>query len=64
MKAFVVSVIAPNEWTSQDVVTAVNIGMRKYCGTEDGKHLLSVTSSSLCTAVTVVDKFDLKRQDI
>lgn len=64
MRAFVVTVIAPNEWHQDDVLSSINTGMRNWVLGPEGEHLRKTTTNSICTSVTIADKFDLKRQDI
>jgi hypothetical protein len=64
MRAFIVTVIAPNEWSQDDVISSINVGMRKWVLSPEGEHLRATTTSSICTSVTIAHKFDLKRQDI
>lgn len=59
MKAFIVTVIAPNEWDKEDILTAINRGMRERAK-ERGKDI----HTSICTSVTISEEFDLKRQDL
>jgi hypothetical protein len=35
MKVFVVTVLAPSDWTTTDVVSSVHIGMRQYAEKEN-----------------------------
>lgn len=58
MKAFIVTVVAPNDWDGEAVVTAINIGMRKH-GVEK-----NLECSGMFTSALVHAKFDLKRQDV
>jgi len=58
MKAFVCTVVITNEWDTSDVVTAINIGIRKLAE-ERGKELPGISYSAI-----VHTAFDLKRQDI
>jgi hypothetical protein len=59
VKAFIVTVIAPNDWSPTDIVVSCNIGMREHAKTQ-GKNI----HSSICTSASVSESFDLKRQDI
>lgn len=59
MRAFILSVIAPNDWTPEDVVISCNIGMKSHAKTQE-KDI----HSSICTHAKVIDSFDLKRQDL
>jgi hypothetical protein len=59
MKAFIVTVIAPNDWDPADIVISCNIGMQSHAKTQ-GKDI----HSSICTHAKVTESFDLKRQDL
>jgi hypothetical protein len=58
MKAFVCTVVIPNDWTATDVVTAINLGIRQQAN-ETGKELPGISYSAM-----VQTSFDLKRQDL
>lgn len=54
MKAFIVTVIAPDDWDKTDILCSVNMGMRKHADTEK-KDLSGIQHS-----VTVKEEFDLR----
>jgi hypothetical protein len=58
MKAFIVTVITPNDWSVPDIVISMNMGMKKHAEVQN-KDL-----SGIFHSVTVSESFDLKRQDI
>ena len=60
MKAFITTIIVPNDWMPTDICTAVNIGIRKHSEDTDKPNI----RNSIAHSVTVIDKFELKRQDI
>lgn len=60
MKAFIITLVVPNEWDKEDAVTAMNLGVRKHVAESPR---LDQTSSIIWSAM-VADSFDLKRQDI
>lgn len=58
MKAFIVTVIAPNDWQKQDVLISMNVGMRKHA------ELQKKDLSGISHSVTIAEEFNLERQDI
>lgn len=55
MKAFIVTVIAPDDWRKTDVLCSMNMGMRDHAKTQN-KDLSGIQHS-----VTIAEEFDLAK---
>jgi hypothetical protein len=68
MKAFLTTIIVPNDWTKHDILCACNIGIRKYAEEcevkEERAGKASLLRSAILHSVTIAEEFDLKRQDV
>lgn len=62
MKAFVVTIIAPNEWQQQDIAIAINLGMQEVIRREGQRFENS--RNALTWSAQVETELALKRQDI
>lgn len=59
MKAFVVEITTPNEWSTEEIVTACNLGIRRTAATQEKEH-----SESYHTNTRVLATLSLERQDV
>lgn len=56
MKAFIVTVLIPHSWSQGDILSAINIGLRKYANEK------CMTLAALDYHTQVIDKFELKEK--
>lgn len=56
MKAFVVTVIVPDDWGKTDILCSMNMGMRDWAKTQN-KDLGGISHS-----VTIAEEFELKER--
>jgi hypothetical protein len=61
VKAFIATIVVPNEWSKQALLEAVNSGIQNHIRAH---YMQDSKKSPLNWSVSVKDELDLKRQDI
>jgi hypothetical protein len=57
MRAMIVTILIPDDWTTSDVCTACNIGIRSHAENE-GKQLRAIDYNCM-----VIDRFQIDRKE-